>query len=241
MKVDYEIAMEVASHEALIRQAYRDSVGVATWCVGMTNATGHTVERYIDRPQSVAHCMNIYAWALANYAEGVTRAFAGFTLTKAQFAAALSFHWNTGSIEKAAWVRHWKAGRIEQARVAFMHWNKPKEIIGRRKKERDLFFDGKWSNTGHMTEYTRLTAKGTPVWSSAVKIDVSKELTAAFALSVAVTEDKPRQPDAPVTVPTASPDHSPNALVVFAAVGLVIGAVAWVWNKIRGRKEAKPV
>ena len=236
MKVDYEIAMEVASHEALIRQAYRDSVGVLTWCVGMTNATGHTVERYVGKPASVQHCMNIYAWALQNYADGVNRAFAGHTLTKAQFAAALSFHWNTGAIETAAWVKHWKAGRVEQARATFMNWNKPKEIIGRRTKERDLFFDGKWSNTGHMTEYTRLTAKGTPVWSSAVKIDVSRELKAAFVRPAAVVEDKPRQPDAPVVVPTVSPNHSPNALLVFAVIGAVVAVGVWVWNKIRGKK-----
>ena len=88
MKVDYEIAMEVASHEALIRQTYKDSVGVLTWCVGMTNATGHTVERYINNPASVQHCMNVYTWALENYAEGVRRAFDGHVLIKAQFAAA---------------------------------------------------------------------------------------------------------------------------------------------------------
>ena len=45
--VDFEVAIEVASHEAIIRQTYKDSVGVLTWDVGMTNATGHTVERYI--------------------------------------------------------------------------------------------------------------------------------------------------------------------------------------------------
>lgn len=236
MKVDYEVAMEVASHEALIRQTYKDSVGVSTWCVGMTNATGHTVERYVGKPASVQHCMNVYAWALENYAEGVRRAFAGHTLTKAQFTAALSFHWNTGAIERAAWVKHWKAGRVAQARKAFMTWNKPKAIIGRREKERDLFFDGKWSNNGTMTEYTRLTKKGTPVWSSAKKIDVSKELAAAFAKPVVVSEDAPRIPDAPVNAPTISPNHGQSALIVFAVIALVIGVGAWVWRKIRGKR-----
>src|SRR5690554_6331906 len=97
-KVDHEVALEVACHEALVRQTYKDSVGVLTWCVGMTNATGHTVERYIGKPASLQHCMNIYAWALDRYADGVRRAFKGTPLTKAQFAAALSFHWNTGAI-----------------------------------------------------------------------------------------------------------------------------------------------
>ena len=68
MRVDYAVAMEVAAHEALLRQAYKDSEGVLTWCVGMTNSTGHRVERYIGKPQTLQHCMNIYAWALTNYA-----------------------------------------------------------------------------------------------------------------------------------------------------------------------------
>jgi len=69
-RVDFDVAMEVASHEALIRQTYKDRVGVLTWCVGMNNAIGHTVERYIGKPASLQHCRNIYAWALDNYATG---------------------------------------------------------------------------------------------------------------------------------------------------------------------------
>jgi len=235
-RVDADVALEVASHEALIRQTYKDSVGKLTWAVGMTNATGHTVERYIGKPASVAHCMEVYAWALENYAEGVRRAFSGVDLTKAQFTAALSFHWNTGAIEKAAWVKHWKAGRVTQAKAAFMTWNKPAEIIGRRTKERDLFFDGKWSNDGRMTEYTRITANMTPVWSSARKLDVSAELRAAFAAPVAAPVDQPKQPDAPVVVPTVSPNHSANALLIFALFAAVSAAGVWVWRRITGKK-----
>lgn len=59
--VDFDVTMEVAGHEALIRQTYKNGGGVLTWCVGMTNATGHKVERYIGKPASLQHCMNIYA------------------------------------------------------------------------------------------------------------------------------------------------------------------------------------
>lgn len=203
--VDFEVAMEVATHEALIRQAYKDSVGVWTWCVGMTNATGHHVQRYIGNPASLQQCMNIYAWALSNYAAGVRRAFAGHQLTKAQFAAALSFHWNTGAIERATWVKYWKAGETAKAKKAFMNWVTPSEIKGRREKERDLFFGGVWSQSGRMTEFTRLTANHTPVWGSAVSIDVRKELQAAFAKVETPVLDAAPQPDAKVEKPTLSP------------------------------------
>jgi GH24 family phage-related lysozyme (muramidase) len=178
-RVTYRVALEVACHEAIVRQAYTDSVGVWTWSVGLTNATGHDVTRYIGKPQTLEHCLAIYAWALERYADDVREAFEGHELTEAQFAAALSFHWNTGSIKRASWVRHWKAGDTGTARKRFMDWSKPPEIIPRRQKERDLFFDGKWSNDGTMTEYG-VTSRQTPDWRSARKIDVSDALKKAF-------------------------------------------------------------
>lgn len=209
--VDAQVALEVAAHEALVRQTYVDSVGVKTWCVGMTNATGHTVERYIGKPQTVQHCMNIYAWALENYADGVRKAFKGVPISKAQFAAALSFHWNTGAIGRATWVSHFRKGDKAAARKAFMNWVTPKEITARRRKERDLFFDGSWSNDGTMTEFTRVTSRMTPDWSSAKRINVSKELAAAFGRPVKPPViDQAPQPDAKPKAPTLTPKPTPK-------------------------------
>lgn len=202
--VDAQIAMEVAAHEAVIRQAYKDSVGVWTWSVGLTGATGHDVTRYIGKPATMQKCMDIYVWALENYADAVRRAFGNTLLTKEEFAGALSFHWNTGAIGKASWVKHFKAGNKTQARANIMLYNKPAAIIGRRTKERDLIFSGKWSGKGRMTEYTRLTSRHTPVWASAVSVDVSKELQKAFGTTVA--PDRAPQPNAPVNQPTLSPN-----------------------------------
>lgn len=238
--VDADVALEVASHEALVRQTYKDGGGVLTWCVGMTNATGHTVERYIGRPQPIQHCMNVYAWALENYADHVRDVFG--PLPKHQFAGILSWTWNLGggNLRSASWVKHFRAGRMEAAEKSFKLWNidNGKVIPGltkRRDAEADLIFRGKWSNDGTMTEYTRLTAKMTPVWSSAKKISVAKELRAAFAKPANVPVDQPKQPNAPVPAPTVSPNHAPSALLVFALVGAVIAAGSWVWRKVRGR------
>ena len=217
MQVTYRVALEVASHEALIRQAYKDSVGIWTWAVGMTDATGHSVSRYINNPADLQHCMNVYAWALKNYSLGVQKAFRGHTLTEAQFAAALSFHWNTGAIERATWVKEWKAGDIARARKSFMNWVTPKEITARRRAERDLFFDGVWSNRGTMTEYTRLTSRSTPVWASAVKIDVSLELAKAFSANAPhIRIDTQMEPASQGEAPTLSPEgiDEANAVVV---------------------------
>jgi lysozyme len=232
-KVDADVALEVASHEALVRQTYFDSVRVATWCVGMTNATGHTVERYIGKPASLQHCMNVYAWALENYAEHVRKVFAGVPLTKAQFAGILSWTWNLGGprLGRAAWVRHFKAGNMQAAENSFKTWNKAggKELPGlvsRRAKEADLIFRGKWSNDGTMTEYTRLTSKRTPVWSSAVKVDVSDELRNAFAQPSTPIIDQAPDPEAPVIEPTM-PAEPPTIPTSGLPEGQGMGLIGW--------------
>ena len=199
------VALEVACHEAVIRQTYKDSVGVLTWSVGLTNATGHDVTRYIGKPASLQHCLEIFIWALERYAAEVRQAFAGHQLTEAQFAAALSFHWNTGAIKLASWVKRWKSGDVKGARANFMLYNKPAEIIERRKAERDLFFDGIWSNRGTMPEYTRLTKRMTPVWSSRVERDVRAEIEALLA------------PKAPSVSLTPRPEQASGFFAAIAA------------------------
>ena len=176
MELTCKIALEVASHEAVIRQAYKDIVGVWTWSVGLTNACGHNVDRYIDNPQSLERCLEVYVWALRNYADAVRAEFRGHELSEAQFGGALSLHWNTGAIRSATWPDLWKAGKIEDARRSFLSWRKPPEIIPRREKEAALFFHGEWSNDGTMIEYCRLRADRTPDWSSAARRDVAEIL-----------------------------------------------------------------
>lgn len=181
MKITPRVALELASHEGLVRQAYKDSVGVWTWSIGITNASGHNVDRYINNPQPIERCLEVYVWALEKYANDVRKVFASKPLNEAQFAAAVSFHYNTGAIARAAWVKKWLAGDVAGAKKSFMNWSKPKEIIPRRQKERDLFFDGKWSNNGTVTEYTRVKPNGQIDWSSAKRTNIKDEMWRVFA------------------------------------------------------------
>lgn len=201
--IDLQTALEICCHEAVIRQSYKDSRGKWTWSVGITSASGHGVERYIGKPQPLKHCLEVYAWLLEKYAKDVRKAF-GRELKKHEFTAALSFHWNTGAILQAAWVKKYKAGDIAGARRSFMAWKSPSEIIPRRRAERDLFFDGKWSNDGTMTEYTRLTRRSTPDWKSARRITIGADLAAIFE----TPQEKPDQ---------AKPDPG-ESLAIDAAV-----------------------
>jgi GH24 family phage-related lysozyme (muramidase) len=219
--------MEVAAHEGMVRQAYRDSTDVWTFSVGITSKSGHQVERYIGRPQPLAYCLDVWLTVLEHYAEDVRKAMAGRPLTEAQFAAALSFHWNTGAIHRAGWVKHWKAGNDAKARKAIMDWRKPAEITPRRQAERDLFFSGKWSGDGRMTEYTRLDSRHRPIWGSAVKVDVG---SAIADLLGGATGHMPSQPKPDVEPPEARPER-PTAGIIAALVAgaAALCAAAWGW------------
>ena len=180
-EITMRIAMELISHEAIVPEAYKDSVGVWTWGVGVTSASGHSVERYKDNPQTIQRCLEIYVWLLrTKYGPAVKDAFAGSPLTEAQFGAALSFHYNTGAIATADWVDSWKAGKVDQARSEFMNWRKPASIIERRAKERGLFFDGIWTGDGKATLYEVSKPSYAPKWSSARRVDISADLAAAM-------------------------------------------------------------
>lgn len=176
------IALELISHEAIVAEAYKDSVGVWTWGVGVTNASGHEVHpRYLDKPQDIRKCLEIYLWLLREkYLPPVLKAFT-HPLTEAQLGGALSFHYNTGAIRKATWVRLFNEGNVSGAKLAIMNYRKPPEIIPRREKERDLFFDGKWSGDGLVTVYPVRKPSYSPNWGGAKRVDVSSDIAGLLA------------------------------------------------------------
>lgn len=177
-----KIAAELISHEGIVREAYKDSVGVWTWGIGVTNSSGHRVyKRYLDNPQPLKRVFEIFEWLLrTKYLPSVQQAFAGRDLTEAQLGAALSFHYNTGGIKRATWVKDWLAGDVAAARLSIMNWSTPASIIGRRKAERDLFFDGKWSNNGKGTEYAVSKPSYTPNWASGKSVEIGEILDDLF-------------------------------------------------------------
>jgi lysozyme len=161
---------EILHHEGLVREAYRDSAGVWTWSVGITSASGHRVERYRDNPQSIARCLEVFVWLLTTrYLPAVLAAFGAYVPQEHQLAAALSFHWNTGAIARAAWLKRFLAGD-PGARDAFLDWRRPPEILPRRRAERALFFDGEWAGDGTVLVYEVAKPSYRPVDPTRVEI-----------------------------------------------------------------------
>ena len=178
--ITIRMMLEIIEHEAIVPEAYKDSVGVWTWGVGVTDASGHKVyPRYRNKPATIYRCLEVYEWLLrTKHLPEVLQAFRGRQLTECQLVAALSFHWNTGAIGSADWVQSCLRGDDTRAYREFLNWRKPIEILGRRKLERALFFDGSWSSDGSVTFIPRVShdQRARPIWSSAKQIDITDEL-----------------------------------------------------------------
>lgn len=180
-RLNAKVLLELFSHEAIIREMYLDSKKVETWSAGLTAASGINVRQYKDNPASLQVCINAVVDRLRKvYVPNVLTAFEGVYLSEAQFAAALSFDFNTGAIRRADWVKSFKAGRSTQAYQEIMNWKSPPEIIERRKKERELFFAGTWSQDGKVAVYEVRKPSYTPNWGSMRRVSVTAEIQAAL-------------------------------------------------------------
>jgi lysozyme len=200
------IALEIVAHEGIVREAYRDSTGVWTWSVGITNVSGHTVyPRYKDQPQPLEHCIGVFKWLLeTRYLPAVLAAFGRHDPSEAELAAALSFHWNTGAIGRASWLRMLVEGNVAGARTAIMDWSHPASLTARRRREQALFFDGRWTNDGTALVYGVSKPSYRP--AGARKVDIRAAISAAFADAAVAT-----QPAAPAAQSAPQPQPpTPN-------------------------------
>lgn len=144
--------------EGVVLRAYRDIVGVWTIGAGLTAASGVVVPKagmVITR----AEATRLLKLALEmNYEPAVEKVMQGFTGSKVirphqhEFDAGVSFHFNTGAIARASWVKLWRAGKpAKEIRSAMMLWNKAggRVVRGlqlRRQREADLLLGGFYFN-----------------------------------------------------------------------------------------------
>jgi len=150
-----KMVLELITHEGIVLETYKDSVGVLTWGVGVTNASGHNVDRYIRKPSTLYRALEVSIWLMENsYLPDVIEEFGEdwLRMPENMKAAALSFHWNTGGIKRARWVEKFRAeGATAEVREAWdKGWRQPE---GRQQAELRLFFDGRWSHDGYATVY----------------------------------------------------------------------------------------
>ena len=208
MKVSTRGLAEIASHEGIVTSRYLDSVGVWTIGIGHTVSAGPPDPKTNIREYSISEIMGIFARDIAKFEARVRKAFKR-ELTQAQFDAAVSFDFNTGGIHRASWVDHFNAGRDGAAKAAFMNWSKPKEIIPRRRAERDLFFGGKYG-PGLANIYPATTS-GKVQWGNGRRANV-------FDLLKAPTQKPAAAPAKPITQPAAKVGWLATLLNLIASI-----------------------
>lgn len=150
--------LEIAEHEGLVLGPYYDSKNILTYGVGHTKAAGGLDPAKLPRVdtrtwdsnrvrQEMLSILKLFDEDLDKYEARVNHAVK-VPLKPHQFDALVSFDFNTGGIYSANLTRELNAGDIDGAARGFMGWLKPKEIIGRRTAEMNLFMTGDYEANG---------------------------------------------------------------------------------------------
>lgn len=214
----------LVAHEGIVPGPYRDSVGVWTYGIGHTAAAGAPDPVRLPRgmPTDVDAALrdvfDLFRRDLAKYEADVTRALAGRTVKQHEFDAAVSFHYNTGAIGRAEWVRHWIEGRPSTAADAIMQWRRPAAIIERRQAEQRLFRDGVYPDAP--ATVWRVSDTGRVIWTP------ERRLTPAQVLAYLA----PRQP-IPVSGISSPVTYTSKPLVALLALAAVIAAAVWMFTR----------
>lgn len=163
----------LALHEGIVAGPYRDSVGVWTYGIGHTLGAGYPDPAKMRRGMpsnldaTLRDVFDLFRHDLPKYEAGVNRAVK-VPITQAQFDALVSFHYNTGAIGKASFVKRLNAGDEVGAAAGMMAYSKPASIIDRRKAEQKLFAKGIYP-TGTVPVW-KVDSNGRVIWKPARRL-----------------------------------------------------------------------
>lgn len=135
-------------HEGEVLRAYRCPAGIWTIGVGLTAASG-VVKPKAGMVITSAQSTNLLGEALRrNYEPAVKAEMKG--ARQHEFDAGVSFHFNTGAIRKATWVKKWRAKAAASViRSGLLAWNKGggkvlPGLVRRREDEARMLLEGKY-------------------------------------------------------------------------------------------------
>lgn len=194
----------ILAHEGVVPAPYKDSKGVWTFGVGHTAAAGDpnpaTMPKGMpgDLDAGIARAFEVFRRDLVKYETAVALAIK-VPVAQHEFDAAVSFHFNTGAIHRATWVKTLNAGDHRMAAAQIMAWSKPPEIIQRRAAEQRLFRDGVYPS--HSVNVWQADTAGKVIWKTAKQLLPSEALALMRGGAPDVDPPAPRATE----IPTISP------------------------------------
>jgi len=196
--------MAIASHEGIVLSRYFDSVGVATIGIGHTKAAGNPDPATFAGSLMIGEAFGLLRHDIMKYEADVNRAVK-VPLAQHEFDALVSFHYNTGQIGKASFVKRLNAGDRAGAIKGIMDWRKPPEIIPRRAAERDLFKTGVYP-APFATVYPA-DKNGRVQWGQGKRVDLRNSLGGPLPVQpIPPPTAAPPAPVVPVPAPVVVPE-----------------------------------
>jgi lysozyme len=161
MKMSAEGRKRLTEREGVRLKAYLDTKGIPTIGIGHTSMAG---QPRVEMGMTITRqeCDEIFLRDLAKYERAVNDVLK-VPVAPNEFDALVSFCYNIGpgGLARSTTVRKLNAGDRKGAADGFLLWDKPPEIMGRRRSERQQFLTP-YSSPGRSTAVTTGTvAAGT--------------------------------------------------------------------------------
>ena len=179
MRASNEGKVEIIGHEGICLSKYLDSVGVWTIAGGATKSEIPDLASWpLSKTLTMQEAFDLFSKSIVKYEDAVSKALTR-EIAQTQFDALVSWCYNVG----VGYTRPGKTATVlrllnqgadsESLYNAMMMFRKPKEIIGRRKKEATLLAYGKYSNDGKALLFP-VSSKGYPMYGRGTVINVWK-------------------------------------------------------------------
>ncbi len=211
MDISQDGLKALAGREGIKTLAYKDSVGVWTIGVGHTAAAGPPAP---EAGMEISHeaALDLFKTDLRQYVAEVNRAVK-VDCKQNQFDAMVSLCFNigVGGFAGSSVVRDLNEGDLNRAAQAFLLWDHPEELLGRRRAEAAQFlFEGDGAPLWHST--AAIKPAPLPRWDVKTIGGLQSALKSPSTATTAPRRAKPSQASrcTPASWPTGSAGRGPR-------------------------------